>query len=59
MRVEDLMNALMKGITEGTIDGNTIIYLDPSDVAAMGTCIYETESVKINKVGNGYRVVIS
>lgn len=60
MNVEELMNVLMKAITEGTIDGKSTIYVDPN-MLHVG-CMFTAKQVagaKVVKVGNGHKVVIS
>jgi hypothetical protein len=56
MNVEHVLNVLINGITEGTIDAKTTIYIDPDGVRACGS--YMADEVKIVKIGNGYKVVI-
>ena len=51
--VEELMNVLLAGITEGKIDGKSTVYIpDLCGIKAANT-------VLIGKAGNGYRVIIT
>jgi hypothetical protein len=53
LTVQELINELLAGITEGKIDGNSVVYIP--GVAS----IKSATDVIVGKVGNGHRVVIS
>lgn len=55
MTVNDLINKLLKGITEGHIDGSTVVYTQ----APRSKFLDETKKVAVERVGHiGKRVVI-
>lgn len=54
LTVNELINKLLKGITEGRLDGNTVIYLPDGERHIKGA-----KQVAVEKIGHiGRRVVL-